>query len=103
MIDTDRFAFMTTEDLMEELKARYAGIRDLMNDIEVLVNAYVSQKNLTAEEVAQFLRCNVTQIPLDMPSFPLGRKRVYPQSGLMSWIKSHTKSKKQEKDIWDKE
>lgn len=103
MIETERLAFMTNEDFLEEIRQRTNAIKDLSNDIEILTSAWLKQKNLTPEEVAQFLRCAVTQIPLDLPSYPVGRKRLYPMSGLLSWVKSHTKSRKAEKDIWDKE
>lgn len=89
MIDVNDLVFMTTEDFTEGVKERQAAIRDLMNDIDVLVNRYINEKNLTAQETAEYLRCERDQIPVQIPCVHRGREYLYKQADIEKWLREN--------------
>lgn len=94
MVDTNDLVFITEEDFLKEIKERQSAIRDLLNDIDILINYYVSDRNLTSDECADFLKCSKEQLPLDLPYTPVGRRRLYKKSDIERWMKNHKKTKK---------
>jgi len=88
---------MTQEDFLHEIEERQSAIRDLQNDISLLIKAYVLDRNLTSQETADYLRCDVKQIPSDIPRTMVTRtKALYKLSTINGWLKSRTKKNKKE-------
>jgi hypothetical protein len=94
MIDYDDLVWMTKEDFIEQISRRQQAVRDLLNDIDTLVAAYVNSRNLTKQEVAEYLRCDPTSIPKDIPSAHIGRNWIYRQADVDKWLKENTRSKR---------
>ena len=94
MIDIDDLIHMTKEDFLEEIKERQASIRDLLNDIDVLITRYVNDRNLTASETAEYLRCEVSQIPPQIHCVHRGRDYLYKISDIEKWLRENKKSRK---------
>jgi hypothetical protein len=94
MIDADELVFMTSEDYTKEMKERQAAIRDLLNDIDVLTSRFLNERNLTAEETAEYLRCRVDQIPYQIPCVHRGRDYLYKQVDIEKWLRENRKPKK---------
>lgn len=89
MLDIEDLKYLTTEDYLKEVGALAATVRDLLNDIELLTKMYVEDKNLTSVEVADFFRCERTQIPRDIPCVKIGRNYLYKKSDIDKWIADH--------------
>lgn len=94
MIEVNELVYMTTEDFLNEMKEREAAIRDLLNDMDVLVSRFINEKNLTSKETAEYLRCNIDQIPYQIPCVHRGREYLYKQSDIEKWLKNNRKPRK---------
>lgn len=103
MIEVNELVFMTTEDFLNETKERMAAIRDMLNDIDVLIARYLNEKNLTAEETAAYLRCTKDNIPFQIPCVHRGREYLYKQSDIEKWLRENRKPRKvssKDKDLF---
>lgn len=94
MIDIGELQFLTQENFLEKIMQNNAMIRELLNDNEVLVKAYVSDKRMTSEEVADYLRCNVANIPKDIYCTRIGRNYVYSLSDVNAYLNRNKKARK---------
>lgn len=99
MIDCDELVWMTKDDFKKEITERAAAVRDLLNDMEVLVASYANDRNLTRPEVAEYLRCEPASIPKEIPCAHIGRNWIYKMCEVEKWLRKNTRSKK---DIPDK-
>lgn len=93
MIELNDITSLSTEDFLQQITAYATTIKDLLNDIELLTKIYVNDRNLTAEDVAERLRCEVSQVPRDIPCCKVGRMYIYKESDLNKWIRDHKKSR----------
>ena len=94
MINLDEVGLLTAEDFVRRTQENNAAIRDLLNDNEMLVQAFVNDKNMTQKEVADYLRCDHKAIPASIPRIPVTRgKYLYKKSDIEAWLRSHKKTK----------
>jgi hypothetical protein len=94
MIDADELVYMTKEDFLQEIKERQGIIRDLLNDIDVLISRYVNDVNLTAAETAERLRCDISQIPPQIPCVHRGRDYLYKVTDIEKWLRDNKKPRR---------
>ncbi len=94
MVDYDDLVYMTKEDFVEQINQRQQAIRDLLNDIDVLIASYVNSRNLTRDEAAKVLRCEPTGIPKEIPCVHFGRNWLYRQCDVDKWLKENTRLRK---------
>lgn len=99
MIDFDELVWMDKEDFLKEITQRMSAVRDMLNDIDVLISSYVNNKNMTLQEVAAYMRCEPANVPKEIPSVHVGRRWLYKQVEVDKWLRANTRSRK---DIPDK-
>ena len=99
MIDTEELSFTTKEDFKKEISDRVNAVRDLLNDIEILTTWYMNDRNMTAEETMEYLKCpTVSSIPPSIPCVRWGRRVLYKLSDVEKFIRSNKKPRNQAKD-----
>lgn len=94
MIDVEDVTYLTTEDFVEKSTEIIAAIRELSNDLELLVKRYVNEKYLTTNEVAELLRCSPSAIPRELPCVHWGRNYLYCMSDIDKFFKSKRTAKR---------
>jgi len=94
MIDANDIIHMTKEDFLTEIKVRQSAIRDMLNDMDTLIAAYVNDTNLTAAETAEYLRCEISQIPPQIPCVHRGRDYLYKISDIEKWLRESKKPRR---------
>lgn len=99
MVDTEELSFTTKEDFKKEISDRVNAVRDLLNDIEILTTWYMNDRNMTAEETMEYLKCpTVSSIPPAIPCVRWGRRVLYKLSDIEKFIRSNKKPRNQTKD-----
>lgn len=94
MIDITQLNYLTQEKFLEEIARNNEQIRQLISDNDMLIKAYVSDRRLTAQEVADYLHCSIDGIPRDIYCTKVGRNYLYSLSDVQAYL---TRNKKQRK------
>lgn len=96
MIDVSELQYLTAEDYSFRMSEIFAGIRELMNDAELLTKSFVNDKRMTVEDVAAYLHCQVHNIPRDIPCVKVGRTYIYTLSDVEKFIAQKKKPRRNE-------
>lgn len=89
MIDADDITILSTEDYIRQTTEIACAIRDLLNDYELLTKKFITDKNMTKQEVADYLRCTTTSIPKEIPRIRWGNSILFKMSDIQKFIDNH--------------
>lgn len=94
MIDITQLNYLTQERFLEEIARNNEQIRQLISDNDMLIKAYVSDRRLTSEEVAEYLHCSISAIPREIYCTKVGRTYLYSLSDVQAYLTKFKKSRK---------
>jgi hypothetical protein len=89
MIDINTIVNWTTDDYISEIQKNNAAIRDLLNDNEALLASYKKKRLLTPDEVAEYLQCNPTSIPLSIPYVRVSNRKRFKWADIEKFLADH--------------
>ena len=83
------------QDCIEAIQDKFAQIRDLMSESEVLLKNAITPDDvlLTQQEVADYLRCDMKHIPRQIPRLRVSSKMLFRRSDVTSYVVNKIKKK----------
>ena len=83
-------------EVLEEVRVRFAQIRDLQNEAEQLLHmAIVEDKDvfMTREEVAELFKCPANRVPRVIPRIRIGKNWLFKKGDVNAFIEERIKAK----------
>lgn len=93
MIDINKIYNWTSQDFIDEIQKNNAAIRDLLNDNETLIAVHNKKRLMTADEVAEYLQCTPTSIPVSIPYVRFANRKRWRWCDIEKFLADHRVTK----------